>query len=172
MDTKIEIGQENISFEMESKQEDNAVTYDSVVFRKDTLQAKPNVETQPYKDSDTLNSPCHFDFSCDNHDGTERGFNRYGCHCSFLLWVNTRRSWFIEILKMALVKHVRHDKANNNLLRSRPFNILSEEKISGTYVLIWFENFFFIKIPRNWVDKSHVLFFLVKNPIYQPTTLA
>ena len=63
MDTKIEIGQENISFEMESKQEDNAVTYDSVVFRKDTLQAKPNVETQPYKDSDTLNSPCHFDFS-------------------------------------------------------------------------------------------------------------
>ena len=26
MDTKIEIGQENISFEMESKQEDNAVT--------------------------------------------------------------------------------------------------------------------------------------------------
>ena len=54
MDTKIEIGQENIYFEMESKQEDNAVTYDSVVFRKDTLQAKPNVETQPYKDSDTV----------------------------------------------------------------------------------------------------------------------
>ena len=54
MDTKIEIGQENIYFEMESKQEDNAVTYDSVVFRKDTPQAKPNVETQPYKDSDTV----------------------------------------------------------------------------------------------------------------------
>ena len=36
MDTKIEIGQENIYFEMESKQEDNAVTYDSIVFRKDT----------------------------------------------------------------------------------------------------------------------------------------
>ena len=54
MDTKIEIEQENIYFEMESKQEDNAVTYDSVVFRKDTPQAKPNVETQPYKDSDTV----------------------------------------------------------------------------------------------------------------------
>ena len=37
---------------------------------------------------------------------------------------------------MALVKRVRHDKANNNLLRSGPFNILSEEKISGTYVLM------------------------------------
>ena len=54
MDTKIEVGQENIYFEMESKQEDNAETYDSVVFRKDTPQAKPNVETQPYKDSDTV----------------------------------------------------------------------------------------------------------------------
>ena len=54
MDTKIEIGQENIYFEMESKQEHNAVTYDSVVFRKGTPQAKPNVETQPYKDSDTV----------------------------------------------------------------------------------------------------------------------
>ena len=54
MDTKIEIGQENIYFEMESKQEDNAVTYDSVVFRKDTPQAKPNVETQPHNDSDTV----------------------------------------------------------------------------------------------------------------------
>ena len=54
MDTKIEIGQENIYFEMESKKEDNVVTYDSVVFRKDTPQAKPNVETQPYKDSDTV----------------------------------------------------------------------------------------------------------------------
>ena len=30
---------------------------------------------------------------------------------------------------------------------------------------------FIIKIPRNWISKSHVLF-LVKNPIYQPTTLA
>ena len=54
MDTKIEVGQENIYFEMESKQEDNAETYDDVVFRKDTPQAKPNVETQPYKDSDTV----------------------------------------------------------------------------------------------------------------------
>ena len=54
MDTKIEIGQENIYFEMESKQEHHAVTYDSVVFRKGTPQAKPNVETQPYKDSDTV----------------------------------------------------------------------------------------------------------------------
>ena len=54
MDTKIEIGRENIYFEMVSKQEDNAVTYDSVVFRKDAPQAKPNVETQPYKDSDTV----------------------------------------------------------------------------------------------------------------------
>ena len=54
MDTKIEIGQENIYFEMESKKEGNVVTYDSVVFRKDTPQAKPNVETQPYKDSDTV----------------------------------------------------------------------------------------------------------------------
>ena len=48
MDTKIEVGQENIYFEMESKQEDNAV------FSKDTPQAKPNVEIQPYKDSDTV----------------------------------------------------------------------------------------------------------------------
>ena len=47
-------GRENIYFEMESKQEDNAETYDDVVFRKDTPQAKPNVETQPYKDSDTV----------------------------------------------------------------------------------------------------------------------
>ena len=54
MDTKIEVGQENIYFEMESKQEDNAETYDDVVFRKDSPQAKPNVETQPYKDSDTV----------------------------------------------------------------------------------------------------------------------
>ena len=54
MNTKIEVGRENIYFEMESKQEDNAETYDDVVFRKDTPQAKPNVETQPYKDSDTV----------------------------------------------------------------------------------------------------------------------
>ena len=54
MDTKTEVGRENIYFEMESKQEDNAETYDDVVFRKDTPQAKPNVETQPYKDSDTV----------------------------------------------------------------------------------------------------------------------
>ena len=54
MDTKIEVGQENIYFEMESKQEDNAETYDHVAFRKDTSQAKTNVETQPYIDSDTV----------------------------------------------------------------------------------------------------------------------
>ena len=54
MDTKIEVGQENIYFEMESKQEDNAETYDDLVFRKDTPEAKPNVEIQPYKDSDTV----------------------------------------------------------------------------------------------------------------------
>ena len=54
MDTKIEFGQENIYFEMESKQEDNAETYDEVVFGRDTSQAKPNVETQQYKDSDTV----------------------------------------------------------------------------------------------------------------------
>ena len=54
MNTKTEVGRENIYFEMESKQEDNAETYDEVVFRKDTPQAKPNVETQPYKDSDTV----------------------------------------------------------------------------------------------------------------------
>ena len=54
MNTKTEVGRENIYFEMESKQEDNAETYDDVVFRKDTPQAKPNVETQPYKDSDTV----------------------------------------------------------------------------------------------------------------------
>ena len=53
MDTTIEVGQENIYFEMESKQEDNAETYDHVVFRKDTSRAKPN-EKQPYKDSDTV----------------------------------------------------------------------------------------------------------------------
>ena len=54
MDTKIEVGQENIYFEMESKQEANTETYDDVVFRKDTSEAKPNMETQPYKDSDTV----------------------------------------------------------------------------------------------------------------------
>ena len=53
MGTRIKVGQENIYFEMESKQEDNAETYDHVVFRKDTSQAKPN-EKQPYKDSDTV----------------------------------------------------------------------------------------------------------------------
>ena len=82
MDTKIEVGQENIYFEMESKQEDNAV-----VFRKDTSQAKTNVETQPYVDSDTVkHNPLFFiasaiavaslltalaTFSCGNHDDTE-----------------------------------------------------------------------------------------------------
>ena len=54
MDTKIEVGQENIYFEMESKQEDNTETYDDVVSRKENSEAKPNVETQPYKDSDTV----------------------------------------------------------------------------------------------------------------------
>ena len=54
MNTKMEVGRENIYFEMESKQEDNTETYDDVVFRKDTPQAKLNVETQPYKDSDTV----------------------------------------------------------------------------------------------------------------------
>ena len=53
MGTRIKVGQENIYFEMESKQEDNAETYDHVVFRKDTSQAKPN-EIQPYKYSDTV----------------------------------------------------------------------------------------------------------------------
>ena len=101
MDTKIEVGQENIYFEMESKQEDNAETYDHVAFRKDTSQAKTNVETQPYIDSDTVkHNPLFFiasaiavaslltalaTFSCGNHDDTERGFNRYGYYCSFLL---------------------------------------------------------------------------------------
>ena len=82
MDSKIEVGQENIYFEMESKQEDNAV-----VFRKDTSQAKTNVETQPYVDSDTVkHNPLFFiasaiavaslltalaTFSCGNHDDTE-----------------------------------------------------------------------------------------------------
>ena len=54
MDTKIEVGQENVYFEMESKQEDHAETYDDVVFRKDTPQAKPNVKAQVYRDSDTM----------------------------------------------------------------------------------------------------------------------
>ena len=54
MDTKIKVGQENIYFEMESKQEDHTETYDDVVFRKDTPQAKPNMETQPYKDRDKM----------------------------------------------------------------------------------------------------------------------
>ena len=53
MGTRIKVGQENIYFEMESKQQDNAETYDHVVFRKDTSQAKPS-EKQPYKDSDTV----------------------------------------------------------------------------------------------------------------------
>ena len=54
MDTKIEVGQENIYFEMESKQEANTETYDDVVFRKDTSQAKLNMDTLSYKDSDTV----------------------------------------------------------------------------------------------------------------------
>ena len=54
MDTKTEVGRENIYFEMESKQEDHAETCDDLVFRKDTPQAKPKVETQLCKDSDTV----------------------------------------------------------------------------------------------------------------------
>ena len=54
MDTKTEVGRVNVSFEMESKQEDHAETYDNLVFREDTPKAKPKVETQLYKDSDTL----------------------------------------------------------------------------------------------------------------------
>ena len=54
MDTKIEVGRENVYFEMESKQEDHAETYDDVVFRKDTPQAKPNVKAQVYRDPDTV----------------------------------------------------------------------------------------------------------------------
>ena len=50
MDTKTVNG----SFEMESKQEDHAETYDNLVFREDTPKVKPKVETQLYKDSDTL----------------------------------------------------------------------------------------------------------------------
>ena len=65
MDTKIEVGQENIYFEMESKQEDNAETYDDLVFRKDTPQAKPNVEiqllsvTNSYLHADTETKRCY-----------------------------------------------------------------------------------------------------------------
>ena len=101
--TKIEGGRESVYFEMESKQEDHAETYDDVVFRKDTPQAKPNVKAESYRDPDTvkhhrlffiastiavafaLNSLYHFGFSCGNHDSTERSFYRYGYHCSFLL---------------------------------------------------------------------------------------
>ena len=54
MDTKIEVGREKVYFEMESKQEDHAETYDDLVVRKDTPQAKPNVKAQPYKDPDTV----------------------------------------------------------------------------------------------------------------------
>ena len=53
MDTKTEVGRENISFEMESKQENHAERCDDSVYRKDTPQAKPKVETQLYKDYDT-----------------------------------------------------------------------------------------------------------------------
>ena len=57
MDTKIEVGRENVYFEMESKQEDHAERCDDSVYRKDTPQAKPKVETQLYKDYDT--AKCH-----------------------------------------------------------------------------------------------------------------
>ena len=54
MDTKTEVGRMNVSFEMESKQEDHAETYTSLVFREDTPKAKSKVETQLYKDSDSV----------------------------------------------------------------------------------------------------------------------
>ena len=38
MDTKIEVGQENVYFEMESKQEDHAETYDDVVSERTLLR--------------------------------------------------------------------------------------------------------------------------------------
>ena len=104
MDTKTEVGRENIYFEMESKQEDHAERCDDLVFRNDTPQAKPKVETQLCKDSDTVKHhllflivsaiavaslltalASHFGFSCDNHYGTERSFYRYGYHCFSLL---------------------------------------------------------------------------------------
>ena len=50
MDTKTEVGRVNVSFEMESKQEDHAETCGE----EDTPQARPKVETQLYKDSDTV----------------------------------------------------------------------------------------------------------------------
>ena len=50
MDTKTEVGRVNVSFEMESKQEDHAETCGE----EDTPQAKPKVETQLCKDSDTM----------------------------------------------------------------------------------------------------------------------
>ena len=54
MDSKIEVGQENIYFEMESKQEDDGGTYDDIIPRNDPPRAKPNVEAQSFKDSTTL----------------------------------------------------------------------------------------------------------------------
>ena len=54
MDTKTEVGRMNVSFETESKQEDHAETCDGLVFREDTPKAKPKVETQLCKDSDTV----------------------------------------------------------------------------------------------------------------------
>ena len=54
MDTKTKVGRMNVSFETESKQEDHAETCDGLVFREDTPKAKPKVETQLCKDSDTV----------------------------------------------------------------------------------------------------------------------
>ena len=54
MDSKIEVGQENIYFEMESKQKDDAETYDDIIPRNDPPHAKPNVEAQPCKDFATV----------------------------------------------------------------------------------------------------------------------
>ncbi|PFX28241.1 collagen alpha-1(XXVIII) chain-like isoform X1 [Stylophora pistillata] len=54
MDSKIELTQENIYFEMESKQEGEARTYDDLVITNDTPQRKPKVKAQSYKDSDAM----------------------------------------------------------------------------------------------------------------------
>ena len=56
-EAKIEVGQENIYFEMESEQEDHVETYDDVVFRNEIPQTKPGVGTQLCKDSGTVKHP-------------------------------------------------------------------------------------------------------------------
>ena len=95
MDPRMEVGHNNMSFQMESRKEHDAKTCDDKAIRNDTPQAKPKVKAQPYKDSDTeknststfycichcccfiVNSPRHFGFSCSDHDGTERSFDMY-----------------------------------------------------------------------------------------------